>query len=296
MSEIIPKAIYGAEDRPLSLGGFEIPCYVLEGGKRVLIQGGLIQSLNMKQGTAGKGGGDRLSKFISTKGIMPYVSSELSDVIKNPIKFRTPSGSSAYGYEATLLVDLCDAVLESRKNGKLHYQQEHIAIQCEILVRGFARVGIIALVDEATGYQDTRAKDALAKILEKYLDDEIHKWTKTFPDDFYKEIFRLNGWKWQPWNVKRPGVIGKWTNDFVYERLAPGVSDELRQKNPKNKQGNRTQRHHQWFNTEFGHPKLKEHIAGVLALMRAATNWKSFKRSLERAYPKPGDQFSLPID
>jgi len=53
---------------------------------------------------------------------------------------------------------LCETVLQARKDGKLQSQQMHIAEQCEILVRGFARVGIIALVDEATGYQDYRSR------------------------------------------------------------------------------------------------------------------------------------------
>lgn len=296
MSGQIPKAIYGAEDRPLNLGGFDIPCYILEDGKRVLVQRGMMQSLDMKQGTAGRGGGDRLAKFISTKGIKPYVSDELAEVITSPIKFVTPNGSTAYGYEATILADICDAVLDARNDKKLNYQQEHIAKQCEILVRGFARVGIIALVDEATGYQDVRARDALAKILEKFLDDELHKWTKTFPDEFYKEIFRLRGWQYKPWSVKRPGVIGRWTNDFVYDRLAPGVLKELQRLNPTDIHGRRQTTHHQWFNTDYGHPKLKEHISGVLALMRAAPNWRTFKSMLNRAYPKFGEQLMLDLE
>ena len=30
--------------------------------------------------------------------------------------------------------------------------------------------------------------------------------------------------------------------------------------------------------------------------MRAAPNWEYFKRSLDRAYPKTGTQFPMPID
>ena len=97
------------------------------------------------------------------------------------------------GYEATILADICDAVLEARKQGKLTKRYERIAAQCEILVRGFARVGIIALVDEATGYQADRARDGLAKILEAFVAKELRKWVKTFPAEFYQELFRLRG-------------------------------------------------------------------------------------------------------
>ncbi len=154
MSKKIAKAKYGAADRPLKIGSKEIPCYVLDDGKRVLVRGGMFDALDMKSGSAGKRTqGDRLTKFIHTKAIKPFVDKGLDDRIRNPIAFRTPSGNDAYGYEATILPDICDAVLDARNTGNLNFQQKHIAAACEILVRAFAKVGIIALVDEATGYQ-----------------------------------------------------------------------------------------------------------------------------------------------
>src|SRR5690606_25517328 len=126
------EAQYGSPDRPLRIGGLEIPCYVLDDGRRVLVQGGMIRALDMKQGTATKGGGDRLSKFVATKALSPFVTPELVEVITKPILFRVKGGATAYGYEATVLADICDAVLEARKAGTLNYQQDHIAAQCEI--------------------------------------------------------------------------------------------------------------------------------------------------------------------
>src|SRR5258708_7511405 len=124
----IPQATHGSPDRPLRIGDLEIPCYVLADGRRVLVQRGMLASLDMKQGTAGRGGGDRLAKFVATKSLAPFVAPELAEMIKNPIRFQPPTGGSiAYGYEATLLADLCDAVLAARKAHSLHYQQVHIA-------------------------------------------------------------------------------------------------------------------------------------------------------------------------
>ena len=131
--------------------------------ERVLVQNGMITALGMKQGTAGRGQGNRLVKFMNTKGVSEFVDDELRSVILNPIRFKSPNGAEMDGYNATILADLCDSVLEARKSNNVNYQQQHIAEQCEILVRGFARVGIIALVDEATGYQDFRVRQALAK-------------------------------------------------------------------------------------------------------------------------------------
>ena len=149
------------------------------------------------------------------------------------------------------------------------------------------------MVDEATGYERIREQRALAKILERFLDEELQPWTKTFEFSFYEQIFRLKGWG-SAAGVNRPQVIGHYTNDLVYERIAPGVLAELRERNPVLPQGWRKDRHHQWFKPEFGHIKLRMHIEGVTALMRAASNWESFKRSLDRGYPKTGSQFSMP--
>ena len=138
-----------------------------------------------------------------------------------------------------------------------------------MLLRGFARVGIIALVDDVTGYQEIRARNALATILEKFIAQELQPWTKTFPYDFYKQIFRLKRWS-GPEGVKRPSIIGHYTNDIVYARIAAGVLDELQTKNPTLPSSHRKNKHHQWFTPEPGHQKLKEHLAAVIALMRAA--------------------------
>jgi hypothetical protein len=296
MTKDIPKSICGSPDRPLRFGDIEIPCYVLEDEKRVLVQKGMMTALDMKQGTAGRGGGDRLAKFISTKSIKPFASGELIEVITNPIKFQIAGGNVAYGYEATVLADLCDAVLTARKKGKLNYQQTHIADQCEILLRGFARVGIIALVDEATGYQEIRSRQALEEILERFIAKELRKWAKTFPDEFYERLFRLKGWQYQPFSVKRPQYVGTLTNDLVYERIAPGVLDELKRITPKDDKGRRRHRYFQRLTEDVGHPRLREHLAAVIALMKATTNWGQFKRAIERALPRYGKTVPLDID
>lgn len=95
---------------------------------------------------------------------------------------------------------------------------------------------------------------------------------------------------------KRPRMIGQITSDVVYERLAPKVLDELRRKNPVMPHGTRKNKHFQWFTPDYGHPRLKEHLAAVTALLRAAPNWNAFHRSLERAFPKLNETIPLPFD
>ena len=287
------QIIAGAPDRPLVIGDIEIPCYVLEDETRVLVQNAMISALGMARGTAGGDGSDRLANFLASKGIKPFVSKKITDVIK-PIRFRMPKGGIAHGYPALLLADLCDVVLEARETGALHHQQVHIAAQCEMLMRGFARVGIIALVDEATGYQQIRDERELARTLAKYLDSEVQPWQKTYPYGFYLEICRLNRWPME-YALKRPHIVGRWTNDMIYRRVADGVLGELRKLNPRQPNGERKWRHHQWFRPDPGYIKLNQHIAAVMALMRSAANWGAFQRALKRAFPIQRDQVELDL-
>lgn len=288
--------ICGSEDRPLRLAGMEIPAYVLEDGVRVLSQRGLQGGIGLSLSGGSKPGEQRMASLVSALEAKGVDTKDLAARIKKPILFSPPGGGrAAFGYEATLLADLCDVILEARREGKLQKQQEHVAAQCEILVRGFARVGIIALVDEATGYQDLRARDALADILEAFIADELRKWVRTFPADFYKEIFRLNGWQYPKISSsKRPSVIGHWTNDLIYDRLAPGVRDELHRLTPRDEKGRLKNKLFQYLSEDVGHPKLREHLSIVVALMRACDDWPEFKQKIDRALPRWGDTYLLP--
>lgn len=211
---------------------------------------------------------------------------KLSERLRNPIEFK-PVGlnSIAYGYEATILADLCDIILAAREVGALSKIQLVYAKQCEILVRGFARVGIISLVDEATGYQEVRDKIALQEVLAKYITGELLEWARMFPDEFYKELFRLRGWQYHNMSMKRPILVGKFTVDLVYKRLAPGVYAKLKLVNPKNEKGRLRHTYTQWLTDEDGKPALDRHLHTLTALMRASSTWDGFMRLTNRSLP-----------
>lgn len=292
MSEKILKATHGSPANPLRIGDIEIPCYVLEDGKRVIVQGGMFTALDISQGSNSrrKGEGDRLARFVTGEIIKRFVPDPVIEATSSPILFKTPNRSLAYGYEATVLADICEAVLAARQAGVLLRQQSHIADRCETLIRGFARVGIIALVDEATGYQKDRERNELEKILEKYIAQELLPWVKTFPDEYYKEFFRLRGWQYSPLSVKRPGVVGRLTNKIVYERMPEGVLEKLRELNPVSEKGHRKHKHHQHLSGDIGKPHLEKYLASIITLMRISPNWRTFEKHLERAFPSRQEQ------
>jgi hypothetical protein len=291
----VKRATHGSEDHPLKIGSTEIPCYVLEDGRRVLQQTGLIGALNMSHGGTYSKGGDRLAKFATQGRLKPFVSNDLIERTASPIRFRTTSGTLAYGYEATVLAEICEAMLAARSAGVLQKQQEHIAKQAEILVRGFARIGIIALVDEATGYQRDREKDALAKILEAWVAKELQAWVKTFPREFYENMFRLRGLEFSSDSVRRPQYFGHLTNDIVYKRLEAGVLKELKRVTPRNEDGRPTAKYTQSLTKNIGYPKLKEHLGAVVAYMKISKTWGGFMNLLNEHYPRKGDTPMLPM-
>jgi hypothetical protein len=292
----IPKATHGSPDSPLRIGSIEIPCYVLEGGTRVLTQAGFLEAMGRhRKARVRNQGEDPLPAMIQGKAINPFISKELIEKSR-PVVFRKPDGVRAKGYRAEILPEVCEVYLKARDAGVLPNNQEHVAKQAEILIRGLAHVGIIALVDEATGYQEVRDRLALQVILDKFLRREFAAWAKRFPDEFYKEMFRLKGWAWSNMNpAGGPRCIARYTNDLVYARLGPGVLQELQARNPVLGNGRRKAAHHQWLTDEIGHPALAQHLYAVIGLMRIARSWDELKRMIDRAYPKRGANVQLEL-
>ena len=245
--------------------------------------------------------GAQLPRFAASKAINPFISNKLMAGLTSPIFFKI-GGIDAYGFPATILVDICEAVLLARDAGSLNTQQKSLAERCDILIRGLASVGIIALVDEATGYQAIRDRQALEKILDKYLRPYQARWAKRFPDEFYEEMFRLKGWEWQGMKINRPQVVGHYTNDIVYERLTDGLLKQLQLRNPTTPSGERVHKHHQWLTDDFGIQELREHMVAVIAIMKTVKHhnptraWDEFKRRLQRWRPRHNTTLELLYD
>jgi hypothetical protein len=292
----LPKATHGSADKPLRIGDIEIPCYVLEDETRVLSQRGLMGGLGMPQGKS-RDGGNQLSVLGNWLRKNKLISAELADTLAHPIQFKPPHGGRpAHGFPATVLADLCEAVLAARSRGlMLEKSQAALAEQCEVLVRAFARVGIIALVDEATGFQKDRAKDALARILEAFVAQELQPYVKTFPSDYYEELFRLYNLPFPPAGNKswRPGFIGNITNDVVYNRLAPELLPELKKAASR---AERKTRLHQWLTQEVGHPKLREHLASIVTILKLSRSPAEFQANVNRIHPPYNRTMALDFD
>lgn len=269
----------------LNLGEAKLDVAVLENGKRIITQSAVFKALGRP--ARGNSRVINIPTFMDAKNLQPLISKELY-AVTNKVEYLDKNGKTQQGYDADILPLVSDLYLKARQENVLLASQTDTAIKAEILVRSLARVAIVSLIDEATGYQEVRAKDALQVFLQKFLEEEKGKWVKTFPDEFFESIFRMKGWNWSIANKgQKPSVVGHYINNYVYSRIAPQVLSELKRLNPKDEKGNRKAKHPQFIDVDYGHPKLKEHLSILTAFAKASGhNWSNWNRMVERALPK----------
>jgi hypothetical protein len=286
----LPKASHDGTIRILHL---ELPCAVLEDGTRVLTLQGLNTAFGSRSNSARVAspiGSANFPPFLASRNVGGFISPELLGSLATPIVYRPKGQAMAYGYEASQLPLMCEAILDAKKAGVLQPSQLRLADAAEILQRALARVGIIALVDEATGYQADRARNELQLLLEKFVVEEMRPWVQLFPNTFFKGIYKVYGWQYREGSNARPQVVGQFINRYVYGQLPPIVLDELKSRNPVTDGGRRRHKHHQFLTEDIGIPPLDRHLAVVTMLMTLANGKEEFKELFAKAFPKRGDQ------
>lgn len=278
----------------IALAGFEMTCAVLKDGRRVLSERSLSTAIGHSRHPDDYerrlneigAGSNPLPVFISST-IRQFLPEHVIEKLSKPIRYQLKEGWGipAFGVEATLLADICEAFLAAREAGALKAEDLPKAAAADKLMRALARVAIVALIDEATGYQVIRDRDELQRLLEKYVSEEHRPWGQVFPDEYYVELFRLR--KITTEDVrKRPQYFGHLTNNIVYSRLVPGMLPRLKELNPTNENGNRTRRHTQHLTNSPGEAHLRSHLAGVVMLMKASATYEDFIKALDKAAPK----------
>jgi hypothetical protein len=280
----------------LEIGGTLVPCAVLENGMRLLTQSGFMVALGRARQAKGRGHYDadvNLPAFLTAKNLKPFIPEELF-VTSSQIEFRTLSGIRAFGYSADLLPLVCGVFLDAK--GVLTHNQKPIAEQALLLVRGLAHVGIIALVDEATGYQYERPRRDLEDQLKKFLTESLRKWVRVFPPAYFKQLCRLRGVEFRA-DMKLPQYFGTLTNNLVYRRIAPGLLAKLKERRAE--RGKQTQKLNQWLSLDVGIPELLIHLGTVIGYMKKHTDYDAFVRDLDDIapiYPELPGLFDDPKD
>jgi hypothetical protein len=298
----IPRAEYTGE---LKIGNMVFPCSVLSDGTRILTQTDFMKGMGMyysgwvaKNRTVEEESAE-VPHFLSFKNLKPFVDIHLGNLQSIILKYRTATGGTAHGIKAEIIPKICEIWLDAEEAGSLGVRQRQIAAKAKLLMRSLAHVGIIALVDEATGYQGVRPKDALQMYLEKIIRKELAAWAKKFPDEFYENIYKLKNWPWPGMKKNRYSVVAHYTRNLVYERLAAGLLKELEAKSPKNDSGNRPNKLHQWLTEDIGDPLLAQHLHSIIMFQRLAITsgfgWNRFLKMVDQVMPKRGTSLPLPF-
>ena len=303
----MPQATH---DGRMQIGDQSLIAANLASGKRLISQGTFLRAIGRSPNpTAGTGGTlDGPPSFLAAEVLKPFISEELL-ISTTPILFRLKSGSRTVGYDAMLLPMVCEVYLnfrdslhkqiregsavEKRQAKAYEKRYRHIIEACDFLTRGLARRGIIAPVDDETGYQNDRVLEDIQKlVIEAYVSPKLQAWTRRFPHEFFQEVYRLYGWAYKPGQITHPSYMGKFINKYVYDALPQGVADELRKTLPKNEKGNRRAKLWQPLTTDTGIPHLDKQINDDMLLMSISDSPDAFDHNWQKAF---GKQKELPL-
>jgi hypothetical protein len=291
--EDLPVAKYKGT---LPLMDLAIPCYVLDTGQRVIGRTSMTEML-----TGIKGGGG-FEKYIGVSPLKPFIN--LENVLEKMIAFRLPEVEGlerhVRGLTDDLVIEVCQGFVRALEAGvqpdssfrPLTARQTEMAIKASMFLSACAKVGLTALIDEATGYQYDRARDALEIKLKAYLEDEMRKWERTFPNELWIEFGRLTNW--QGTVTHRPKYWGKLVMELIYEYLDPDVAQWLRENAPKPRHG---QNYHQWLSAQYGLRKLVELIWKVIGIASTCRNIAELKQKMAELHGRMPVQYTfyLPI-
>jgi hypothetical protein len=292
----LPKATHQGK---MIVGGLELDCYNLADGRRVFHKRGMARTLGMKSG-----GGNVFMRAVKRKGLGSEIDDKLIEKLENPIIFKPLTQDLGHGYEAEVLVEVCKAIIRAGDADKLASSQDSLVAQAQILLQAFAKVGVVALIDEATGFQEVRDPDALRLLVQQYIEKEKREWEKQFPDEYYDELNRIYGSKCLTTTgsgaviQNRPQHFAGFTRSHIYHPLENGaVLEELDRINPKvGKNGTRRARFHQHLTQGYGIEKLKRQVNEVMTLIKVSDTISQFKRLFIKRFPQSGQQFSLNLD
>ncbi len=282
----VPKETH---EGTISIGPIEIRCAVLDNGMRVLSRADVGVAFGARKKLDNS---PEPPPFLTAAGLQRFISPELKKKLEEPLSYKTKQGLGGFGYEASVLPEICEAIQEAKAAGVLRANQGKFADAAAILYKGLVRLGIIGLVDEATGYQYERARNELALILEQYIAKELMPWTKKFPDEFFRQIYKIYGWEYKEGSAKRPQNIGHFINKYVYDRLPPGVLNELREINPS-EHGRRKHKHFQFLTDDTGNPHLDKQIVAVITILRLSDDKTEFADNFRKVYPRVGEQVPM---
>jgi len=288
-SQGTPEAV---REGKLKIGDVTLDCYHLKDGRRLFHKRALAKALGLKSA-----GGNTFMKTMGRKGIGSVMPDEMREKIDNPIIFKSLRGDPGHGYEGIFVIELCEFILDAHRQKALRPSQAFLAIQAEIILRASAKVGIIALIDEATGYIKDKRKEEYRELFKEFIKQECGEYAREFPEQFFDLLYRL-------YNLRRNNLIGrhprffsKVIRKYIYSPLVNShgaILEMLDEKNPVvYVNGGRKYKLFQFLSEQLGLPALRAHIWQVVGIGNSVRSKEAFNRAFENAFPQSGHQWEL---
>jgi hypothetical protein len=273
-----PFAKYRGE---LMLGKAPIDCYVIDTGERVISMRATVKAI------ADVDGGS-LGDYIGVQSLKTFINP--TEVLSKAITFNIPgTQKQGNGITAEAFLEICRSYVEALQADALQTdRQREIAIKCSILLASCAKVGLIALIDEATGYQYERDEDALQIKLRAFIAEELRVWEKTFPDELWEEFGRLTNW--QKALHHRPKWWGKMVIELIYDTLDPDVAKYLKENKPPT-----GARWHQQLTENYGVRQLVSRCFEIVGMAKTCETMKELRDRVSHYYGKEPIQLTIDL-
>lgn len=263
----------------IDLGGRTLDCYVLDNGDRVISLSGAVRALT------GTDSGN-LGNYTNIDGLKPFLD---PNIVAGGIQpFDIPGNPNpGRGIKAETFLDICNAYVAAFEADTLKTErQKTTAITCAVLLSSCAKVGLIALIDEATGHQYERAEDALQVKLRAFIAEELRDWEKTFPDELWQEFGRLTNWTGALHS--RPKWWGKLVIELIYDTLDPDVAEYLKSHKPEP-----GVHWHRQLTENLGVRQLVSRCYEVIGMAKTCRDIGELRQRVAEHYGKKSIQFTM---
>ena len=255
--------------------GIDVECYVLNDPNKtaVISQTGMGSALGLSKR------GNAMPRFLASKAMAETVSAHLREKLSQPLVFQwQPSGAlPVHGFDATLLVDVCRAVIDAESRGLLDRQQVGVAKQAHIILGASAKAGIKGLVYALSGYNPTAQE--VIEAFKIYVQEEAKKYESEFPLELYQQWYRLYEIpvleRGRPWQFKHLTV------KHIYYPLAQSsgrILDLLRALRAQG--GNRQKKLFFQFLNDVGARALRIQLGRVLEMCESSRNRAAYERKI----------------
>ncbi len=276
----------------LNIIGLEVPCYVLDDGQKIIGRTSATELL-----TGIKGGG-ALEKYIAVKALEPFINKDMMLERFVPFRLLEVEGleKAVKGLPADLMIEVCQGFVAALQSSfdpssphpRLTDRQIQMAMKASAFLSACAKVGLEALIDEATGYQYERAEDALQVKLRAFIADELRGWEKTFPDELWVEFGRLTGWKGNLHS--RPKWWGKLVIEMIYDTLEPPIAEYLRNNKPPP-----GIHWHRQLTENIGVRALVSRCYEIIGMAKECRDMRELRDKVARHYGRSVVQFTLSL-